>query len=98
MTMPIPYKIKACRLNVIPGAPTCTSLPIPHLLSDFPHHERFGYGGDALGAGEAALPLYDWFTFLRKQELLDYNDAQRSSNGFTETAPFVGIADKGLGW
>eukprot|EP00928_Gymnodinium_smaydae_P037929 TRINITY_DN26270_c0_g3_i1.p1 TRINITY_DN26270_c0_g3~~TRINITY_DN26270_c0_g3_i1.p1 ORF type:complete len:1010 (-),score=119.70 TRINITY_DN26270_c0_g3_i1:356-3385(-) len=64
--------------------------------SDCPHRERFGYGGDALGCGEAGLSMYDWSTFYAKR-IRDFNDAQRSGGGFPETAPFVGIADKGLG-
>lgn len=31
--------------------------------SDCPHRERFGYGGDPLGCGEAGLSIYDWSTF-----------------------------------
>ncbi|CAB9522605.1 K05989 alpha-L-rhamnosidase [Seminavis robusta] len=70
--------------------------------SDCPHRERFQYGGDQLGAGEAGMSIYDWSSFLRKR-VLDYNDAQRRDDnnklaGFTETAPYVGIADKGLGF
>merc|ERR1711871_457842 len=68
--------------------------------SDCPHRERFGYGGDPLGCGEAGLSIYDWSTFYRKR-VLDFNDAQRRSNtkltGFTETSPYVGIADGGIG-
>ena len=76
--------------------------------SDCPHRERFGYGGDALGCGEAGMSIYDFSAFYRKR-VLDYNDAQISLNsspsdaspmalqGFTETAPFVGIASAGLG-
>jgi alpha-L-rhamnosidase len=69
--------------------------------SDCPHRERFGYGGDALGSGEAAMSIYDMAAFYRKR-LLDYNDAQRISSlgslaGFTETSPFVGIQTAGLG-
>ena len=79
------------------------------VLSDCPHRERFGYGGDALAAGEAAMSIYDFSAFFRKR-IHDFNDAQRTiSNeddrdnpnnkltGFTETTPYVGIADKGLG-
>eukprot|EP00041_Stephanoeca_diplocostata_P037610 m.1430057 g.1430057 ORF g.1430057 m.1430057 type:complete len:1055 (+) comp25071_c0_seq3:71-3235(+) len=75
--------------------------------SDCPHRERFGYGGDPLGCGEAGLSIYDWSTFYRKR-VRDFNDAQRVNSptgggntgnltGFTETSPFVGIADAGLG-
>ena len=71
--------------------------------SDCPHRERFGYGGDALGCGEAGLSIYDWEAFYSKR-VVDFNDAQRLLKGskavlggFTETAPFVGIADGGVG-
>ena len=74
--------------------------------SDCPHRERFGYGGDALGCGEAGLSIYDWEAFYAKR-VRDYNDAQRVAGGgtggaqplggFTETAPFVGIGDSSLG-
>lgn len=92
--------------------------------SDCPHRERFGYGGDALGCGEAGLSIYDWEAFYAKR-VRDFNDAQRLSaasdaaaagrdgagrggatffrgggtqlGGFTETAPFVGISDGGVG-
>ena len=71
------------------------------LQSDCPHRERFGYGGDVLGSGEAGLSLYDFSAFYRKR-VLDYNDAQVVSplsalSGFTETAPDVGIDTAGLG-
>lgn len=66
------------------------------LESDCPHRERFGYGGDALGVGEAGLSIYDWSTFYAKS-VRDFSAAQTASGGFTETSPFVGIADGGLG-
>lgn len=66
------------------------------IQSDCPHRERFGYGGDALATAETSLYLFDMSQFYRKR-VLDYVDAQRRDGGFTETAPFVGIADSGLG-
>ena len=63
--------------------------------SDCPHRDRFGYGGDPLGCGEAGLSIYDWATFYAKR-VRDFNDAQRDDGGFTETSPFVGITDAGL--
>ena len=71
------------------------------IQSDCPHRERFGYGGDPLGSGEAGLSIYDFSTFYRKR-VQDFNDAVRldatSGNfgGFPETAPFVNIADASL--
>ena len=38
--------------------------------SDCPHRERFGYGGDPLGCGEAGLSIYDWSTFCERETLL----------------------------
>lgn len=64
--------------------------------SDCPHREKFGYGGDILCTAETAWHLFDVERFYRKT-VLDYLDAQRGNGGFTETAPFVGIADSGLG-
>ena len=64
--------------------------------SDCPHRERFGYGGDALATSETALLLYDMGQFYSKR-VRDFNEAQRSSGGFTETAPYNGISDSGLG-
>jgi len=47
-------------------------------------------------AGEAFLLNFDLAASLEKR-LRDAVDAQRPNGGFTETAPFVGIADAGLG-
>ena len=44
------------------------------IQSDCPHRERFGYGGDALGAGEAGLSIFDFETFYAKR-VADFNDA-----------------------
>ena len=70
--------------------------------SDCPHRERFGYGGDPLGCGEAGLSIYDWSTFYAKR-VRDFNDAQSVDPttgklaAFTETSPFVGIRCGGCG-
>lgn len=64
--------------------------------SDCPHRERLGYGGDALMSGESLISNFDMSLFYEKR-LRDYADAQRSNGGLTETAPFVGISDAGLG-
>ena len=69
------------------------------IQSDCPHRERFGYGGDALATAETALALWDMRAFYGKR-VRDFNDAAREEEGgimFTETAPFVGISDGGLG-
>jgi alpha-L-rhamnosidase len=64
--------------------------------SDCPHRERFGYGGDIVAASEMALLNFDVGAFYTKA-VRDLEDAARPNGGFTETAPFVGIADEGLG-
>lgn len=64
--------------------------------SDCPHREKFGYGGDIVATSEMALLNYDMSRFYAKT-VQDYADAARPDGGLTETAPFVGIADAGLG-
>ncbi|HRY47569.1 MAG TPA: family 78 glycoside hydrolase catalytic domain [Candidatus Paceibacterota bacterium] len=64
--------------------------------SDCPHREKFGYGGDIVASSEMAMLNFDMSRFYAKaaQDLLD---DVRPNGGFTETAPYVGIADEGLG-
>jgi len=64
--------------------------------SDCPHREKFGYGGDIVAAGEMAMFNFDMGRFYAKA-VQDLVDAVRPNGGFTETAPFVGISDQGLG-
>lgn len=64
--------------------------------SDCPHREKFGYGGDIVAAGEMAMFNFDMARFYGKA-VSDLADAVRPNGGFTETAPFVGISDEGLG-
>jgi alpha-L-rhamnosidase len=64
--------------------------------SDCPHREKFGYGGDMVAASEMALFNFDMSRFYAKS-VEDLADAVRTNGGFTETAPFVGISDEGLG-
>jgi len=64
--------------------------------SDCPHREKFGYGGDIVAAGEMAMFNFDMERFYAKAAQ-DLVDAVRPNGGFTETAPFVGISDQGLG-
>lgn len=66
------------------------------IQSDCPHRERFGYTGDLLATAETALVGFDVSSFYAKR-VYDMLDAQRSPGGITETAPFVGISDAGLG-
>ena len=64
--------------------------------SDCPHREKFGYGGDIVAAGEMAMFNFDMGRFYAKA-VQDLVDAVRPNGGFTETSPFVGISDEGLG-
>lgn len=64
--------------------------------SDCPAREKFGYGGDIVGIARTFLWFYDMENFYRKA-IRDYANDQRPSGGMTETAPFNGIADQGLG-
>lgn len=64
--------------------------------SDCPHREKFGYGGDQVATSEMAMYTFDMARFYNNAvDLLA--ESQRENNGFTETAPYVGIADDGLG-
>lgn len=64
--------------------------------SDCPHREKFGYGGDIVASSEMAMLNFDMSRFCEKAAQ-DLVDAARTNGGFTETAPFVGISDEGLG-
>eukprot|EP01064_Diplonema_japonicum_P008318 TRINITY_DN1579_c1_g1_i5.p1 TRINITY_DN1579_c1_g1~~TRINITY_DN1579_c1_g1_i5.p1 ORF type:complete len:937 (+),score=253.12 TRINITY_DN1579_c1_g1_i5:64-2811(+) len=65
------------------------------IQSDCPHRERFGYSGDPLASGEAAMSLFELNAWSKKRAI-DFNEAQRQNGGFTETAPYVGIHDASL--
>lgn len=64
--------------------------------TDCPHREKFGYGGDIVATSEFAIFNFDMAAFYRKT-VRDFADEMRPNGGFTETAPFVGIADSGFG-
>ena len=64
--------------------------------SDCPHREKFGYGGDIAVTAEAAIFNFNMARFYAKT-VRDFQDAARPNGGLTETAPYVGIADFGLG-
>ncbi len=64
--------------------------------SDCPHREKLGYGGDIVPTSEAFMFRYDMATFYQKV-VQDFADSVRPDGGLTETAPYVGIADKGFG-
>jgi alpha-L-rhamnosidase len=64
--------------------------------SDCPAREKYAYGGDILCTAEAFLFNFDMTQFYRKT-VDDHRMAQRPLGGITETAPYVGIADRGPG-
>ena len=64
--------------------------------SDCPHREKFGYGGDQVATSEMAIYTFNMARFYSNTIDL-MAEAQRPNGGFTETAPFVGIADAGHG-
>jgi alpha-L-rhamnosidase len=63
--------------------------------SDCPARERFGYGADIAATTEAFIFNFDMHTFYAKT-IQDFVD-EAQDGWFTETAPFVGIADRGFG-
>ncbi|MBI1334512.1 MAG: Bacterial alpha-L-rhamnosidase [Armatimonadetes bacterium] len=64
--------------------------------SDCPHREKFGYGGDQVAVSETAMYTFDMARFYANTIGL-LAESRRDNGGFTETAPYVGIADEGLG-
>ncbi|GLU51380.1 family 78 glycoside hydrolase catalytic domain [Dyadobacter frigoris] len=64
--------------------------------SDCPAREKFGYGGDIVATAESFAYNFDMANFYRKA-VRDFVNDQRPQGGMTETAPYVGIADKGPG-
>lgn len=64
--------------------------------SDCPAREKFGYGGDIVGVAQSFCWIYNMNNFYSKA-IQDYANDQRPLGGMTETAPFNGIADMGLG-
>jgi alpha-L-rhamnosidase len=64
--------------------------------SDCPAREKFGYGGDINATAEAYIYNYDMQDIYRKI-IRDWVDAMKSE-GFVDTAPFVGIEYCGLSW
>lgn len=64
--------------------------------SDCPHREKYGYGGDIVASSEMGMLNFDMARFYSKAAQ-DLMDAVRANGGFTETSPYVGISDEGLG-
>lgn len=64
--------------------------------SDCPGRERLGYGGDIVATCEAYMLNWDMREFYLKT-LQDFADEAAADGWITETAPYVGIADRGFG-
>jgi alpha-L-rhamnosidase len=64
--------------------------------SDCPAREKFGYGADIVATTEAYMYNYNMANFYKKA-VQDFENDQNTEGGITETAPFVGIADRGYG-
>ena len=64
--------------------------------SDCPGRERLGYGGDIVATCEAYMLNWDMREFYLKT-LQDFADEAAGDGWITETAPYVGIADRGFG-
>jgi alpha-L-rhamnosidase len=64
--------------------------------SDCPGREKFGYGADMVTASDVYFYNYNMANFYTKS-VTDFANDQRPEGGITETAPFVGIADRGYG-
>lgn len=64
--------------------------------SDCPAREKFGYGGDIVATAGAYMYNYNMARFYTKA-VEDLEEAARPQGGMTETAPYNGISDNGLG-
>ena len=63
--------------------------------SDCPGREKFGYGGDMACTSEAFWSNYDMHAFYRKA-VRDILDEAADDGLLTETAPYVGLGDRGV--
>lgn len=63
--------------------------------SDCPAREKFGYGGDMVGAGPAFMMNYDMANFYEKT-VRDFQRDQRDNGGMSECAPDIGINARGV--
>lgn len=69
---------------------------IMSVQSDCPAREKFGYGADLAASGEAFIHQFGMREFYIKS-IRDNLDEAKDDGWFTETAPFVGIANNGVG-
>lgn len=84
-------------LNDIHGV--CRNTFLSNLMgvqSDCPARERFGYGADIAATTESFIFNFDMRAFYAKT-IQDFADEAAGDGWFTETAPYVGIADRGFG-
>jgi len=77
--------VRTFRANMIGG-----------VQSDCPGRERLGYGGDIVATYEAYMMNWDMREIYLKI-LRDFADEAEDDGWITETAPYVGIADRGFG-
>jgi alpha-L-rhamnosidase len=66
------------------------------IQSDCPGRERLGYGGDIVATAEAYMLNFDMREIYLKI-LRDFADEAADDGWITETAPYVGIGDRGFG-
>ncbi len=66
------------------------------IQSDCPAREKFGYGADIVTTSEAFCYNFDMSGFYRKV-VRDFANDVRPLGGMTETAPYNGLAVKGIG-
>jgi len=64
--------------------------------SDCPAREKLGYGGDMVATAQAFLYDFNMADFYTKT-VQDFANDQQPDGGITETAPYIGIADRGYG-
>jgi alpha-L-rhamnosidase len=64
--------------------------------SDCPGREKLGYGADIVATANAFMYNFNMSRFYRKT-VRDFANDQRPDGGITETAPYIGIGDKGYG-
>jgi len=84
-------------LNDIHGV--CRNTFLSNLMgvqSDCPARERLGYGADIAATTESFIFNFDMHAFYAKV-IQDFADEASDDGWFTETAPYMGIADRGFG-
>ncbi len=95
---PKPFKADDPKLDALHEVcvRTFRSNLIGGVQSDCPGRERLGYGGDIVATYEAYMMNWDMREIYLKI-LRDFADEAEDDGWITETAPYVGIADRGFG-